>query len=328
MPITLVMDLDETVLSTRPHLLNSHVVKTVSRYNPYPQGICYTLNKQKLEQAFRNIMSAGGKVAIATASQLDRQKIKNFFQFEFGIEIDDELIFKGLSKNQYLYQIANQYGDLCFVDNAIQHILDARKFGFKVVHADTNRRSSDNNSFIDELVEFSVKWSSAALWRNIGNDYALDDDLISAACAFNEAARISSDAQDWRQAGSFFLKEESFESAAAAFKKAAKISHNPEDWRKAGSLFIKMNYIESAAYAFNEAANITDNLSDWYKARSLFTKVKKSKSANYASRQISRINVHKKSKHTNEYCQYQSPFLSFVRNKNSHDKNESSYQYS
>ncbi|WP_144420639.1 hypothetical protein [Piscirickettsia salmonis] len=96
------MDLDETVLSTRPHLLNNHVVKAASRYNPYPQGICYTLNKKKLEKAFRNVMSVGGKIAIVTASQLDRQKIKNFFQFEFGIEIADALIFKGLSKNQYL----------------------------------------------------------------------------------------------------------------------------------------------------------------------------------------------------------------------------------
>ncbi|QHS28580.1 hypothetical protein GW537_04875 [Piscirickettsia salmonis] len=56
--------------------------------------------------------------------------------------------------------------------------------------------------------------------------------------------------------------------------------------------------------------------------------MKKIKSANYALRQIARINAHKKSNHTNEYCQYQSPFLNFARNQNSRNKNESSYQYS
>lgn len=46
MPLMLIIDLDETVLSTRPTLLNSNVNLTPSVFNPYGgSDVCYTLNK-------------------------------------------------------------------------------------------------------------------------------------------------------------------------------------------------------------------------------------------------------------------------------------------
>ncbi|ALA26398.1 type III secretion low calcium response chaperone LcrH/SycD [Piscirickettsia salmonis] len=295
MPLMLVMDLDETVLSTRPALLNSNVNLTPSVSNPYGgSDVCYTLNKNKLAQLFRRIINAGGDIAVVTASNLSAQQIKYFFHVEFNIDLKLRNVFRGLSlfygsqkynldKTQTLYQIAHQHTqlDVCFVDNALLHIQSASCAGFKTLYADTNCISGENNRFINTLTMLS--------WRAAGDFHRQHGDFLLAAHAFNEVAKISGHSKDWREAGHFYTRSKDFKSVAYTFEQAAKIDNHPKDWRIAGIHYIKAKDFRSAIYTFKKAAKVSRDARDQRQIAKCYIEIGDFESAAHAFSQAAQI---------------------------------------
>ncbi|RNC76735.1 hypothetical protein DA717_14260, partial [Piscirickettsiaceae bacterium NZ-RLO2] len=295
MPLMLIMDLDETVLSTRPALLNSNVNLTPSVSNPYGgSDVCYTLNKNKLAQLFRRIINANGDIAVATASNLSAQQIKYFFYAEFNIDLKLRNIFRGLSlfygsqkynldKTQTLYQIAHQHTqlDVCFIDNALCHIQSASRAGFKTLYADTNCISGESNRFINTLTMLS--------WRAAGDFHRQHRDFLPAAHAFNEVAKISGHSRDWREAGYFYTRSKDFKSVAYTFEQAAKIDNYPKDWRIAGIHYIKAKDFRSAIYTFKKATKVSRDARDQRQIAKCYIEIGDFESAAHAFSQAAQI---------------------------------------
>ncbi|WP_230389870.1 tetratricopeptide repeat protein [Piscirickettsia salmonis] len=291
----LIIDLDETVLSTRPTLLNSNVNLTPSVFNPYGgSDVCYTLNKNKLAQLFRRIINANGDIAVATASSLSAQQIKYFFYVEFNIDLKLRNIFRGLSfshgnqkynldKTQTLYQIAHQHTQLevCFVDNALLHIQSASRAGFKTLYADTNYISGESNRFINTLTMLS--------WRMAGDFHRQHRDFLPAAHAFNEVAKISGHSKDWRIAGIHYIKAKDFRSAIYTLKKAAKVSRNARDQRQIAKCYIEIGDFKSAAHAFSQAAQISGDPKDQRQVAKFYIELGDFEAAAHAFSQAAQI---------------------------------------
>ncbi len=163
-------DIDETLLCWgrgRVKHLND-IPRSKSRVNPYREFVmvdddtddtydedtddtddedtddkCYTLNKGNLKPIIEEIRKQGHVMGFITAGTLRKKHIKEFFQYEYTLDLGDNFIhyFEIKDKTHYLKEIAIKYKlsheKIILIDDNHKHIAPAREAGFTTILVDS-----------------------------------------------------------------------------------------------------------------------------------------------------------------------------------------------